>query len=99
MKLKGSVGDVTLLCPSAWIGLAERSTWLMLPSEIFWKVATAVTCRRLMLAVNGFDKVNSTEAIPVWTILAGKSRVVLVIKFWCKAGITTGESFISDRAN
>ena len=64
----------------------------MVPKVRFWNVAVAPTFSRFMLAVNGFESVNVTLAIPVFTIFVGNVREVEVIKFWCKAGIITGLS-------
>lgn len=64
-----------------------------------WKVAVAPTSRRFILAVNGFDNANEAVATPVCTISIGNVRDVPVIRFWCKAGIVTGESLIWERAD
>jgi hypothetical protein len=99
LKLRGNADDVILLCPAAWIGEEDRSTFLMLPKSRPWKDAIAPTARRLMLAVNGFERMNVAEATPVCAMLTGNVSFVLVIKFWCRAGIVTGESRICERAD
>ena len=99
LKLKGSCGDVIVEPPSAWIGDDDLSTWSILPSVKFWKVAVAVTSNKLMLAVKGFANTKVVVAIPVWTMSVGKNKEAEVIKFWCNAGICTGSRWILDIAS
>ena len=89
LKLNGSEGEDMLVCPSACIGFADSSTLLMLPKVRFWKMAFVDTVKRLMLAVNGLESTNVTEAMPVCATAVGKSREVLVIRFWWDAGLAT----------
>ena len=77
LNANGSIGDVTLLCPSACIGLPERSTWSMLPNERLPNVATAFTSSRLMLAVKGLARTNVVRARPVWAMSVGKTSLML----------------------
>lgn len=52
-----------------------------------------------MLAVNGLSRVKVASAMPVLTMSVGKVKDVLTIKFCSKAGIMTGDNFISDIAS
>lgn len=51
-----------------------------------------------MLAVKGLSRVKEAEAIPVCAISMGSSRLAELIKFWRKAGISTGVRRRSDTA-
>ena len=99
LNLNGNPGDVTWLCPAAWIGLVETSTLGISPSVRFWKVAVAATLSRLILAVNGLASVNNVVAIPVEAIFVGNVREALIIKVWWSPGIVTGDRCIWDKAN
>lgn len=103
LNFRGRLREVILVCPSAWIGLEETSTWstvpkarinrrkrtyIYVPRVKFSNVAAAVTTSRLILAVKGFDSATVAVAIPVWIILVGNTMCVAVMRFWCKAGIT-----------
>ena len=81
LNSNGSVGDVMFVCPSAWIGSLERSTWSILPSVRLLNVAVAVTSSRLSEAVNGFASTNVVCARPVWTMSVGKTSDAVVMRF------------------
>lgn len=52
-----------------------------------------------MLAVNGFVSMKEANATPVWTMLAGNTRDVDVIKVEFRPGIVTGDRLICERAD
>jgi len=61
-------------------------------------VTVDVTSRRLILAVKGLSRVKEAKAIPVCAISVGSSRLAELIKFWYKAGTSTGVRRRSDIA-
>lgn len=95
----GKSGEVTSLCPPAWIGLDEISTWSMVPSFSPRKVAIALTFNKLMLAVNGLESVKEVEAVPVWIMSSGNVSEALLMSVWCSAGIFTGDNRICESAD
>lgn len=86
-------------CPSACIGFEEMSMLLILPRRTSWKVAVAPTRNRLIFAVKGFSSTKEVEATPVLTMSIGNVKEALLIRFWCNAGIETGDNRISESAS
>lgn len=85
----GSEGEVMSVWPGALIGGLKFFTSIV-PSGIPWYVATALTLRRLIDAVNGLARLNVDAAIPPWPSLAmsrGNTRAAWMMRFWWSGGI------------